>query len=83
MLYEHGVPLAAIQAALALGAARRALRSKDAPVLPPIRTLHYFIPVLEEILELPPHDGYVEYLEAKLVPLADAKASRSGHIQSG
>jgi len=73
-LYERGIPLKAIRASLALGAARRALRSKDAPALAPIRTLHFFLPVLEEILELPPGDGYAEYLEAKLLPLADAKA---------
>jgi hypothetical protein len=82
-LYERGVTLRAIRAALVLGAARRVLRSKDAPALPPIRTLHYFLPLLEEIIELPPDDGYVEYLEAKLAPLADAKTERSGHIQSG
>jgi hypothetical protein len=82
-LYERGVALAAIRTALVLGAARRALRSKDAPALPPIRTLHYFLPLLEEILELPPDDGYVEYLEAKLAPLADVKAEGSRHIQSG
>jgi hypothetical protein len=82
-LYERGVPLPALRAALTLGAARRAFRSQDAPKLPPIRTLHYFLPVLEEILELPPDEGYLEYLEAKLVPLADAKAGSSRAVRSG
>lgn len=82
-LYEGGIPLKAIRAALALGAARRALRSKDAPALAPIRTLHFFLPVLEEILELPPDDGYVQYLEAKLVPLADAKVETARVAMAG
>jgi len=34
-----------------------------------VRTLHYFLPALEEVLTLPPEPGYVEYLAAKLQPL--------------
>lgn len=33
------------------------------------RTLHYFLAAIEEVLELPPDPGYVEYLAAKLKPL--------------
>ena len=73
-LYERGVPLAVVKAALLLGAARRSFRKRDAPVLPPIRTLHYFLPIVEELLEQPPATGYLEYLEHRLFPLADAKA---------
>jgi hypothetical protein len=73
-LYERDVPLAVIQAALLLGAARRAFRSEGAPPLLPIRTLHYFLPIVEELLEQPVDTGYPEYLENKLLPLADAKA---------
>jgi len=31
-----------------------------------VRTLHYFLPVIEEVLELPPDPGYVQYLAGKL-----------------
>lgn len=72
-LYERGLPLAIIQAALLLGAARRAFRSESAPPLPPIRTLHYFLPIVDELLEQPVDADYSEYLEKKLLPLADAK----------
>jgi len=72
-LYERGVPLAVVQAALVLGAARRAFRSESAPPLPPIRTLHFFLPIVEELLEQPVDTGYPEYLENKLLPLADGK----------
>ncbi len=40
-LYEGGVPLIAVEAALLLGGARRALRGMSAAALPPIRALHY------------------------------------------
>jgi hypothetical protein len=38
-----------------------------------VRTLHYFLPVVEEVLELPPDPGYVQYLAAKLQPLVAEK----------
>jgi len=33
-----------------------------------------FLPIVEELLEQPVDPGYPEYLESKLLPLADAKA---------
>jgi hypothetical protein len=73
-LYEQAVPLAVVRAALLLAAARRALRSPHLCPLPPIRTLHYFLPVIEEVLATPPDPGYVDYLAGKLHPLAQRKA---------
>jgi len=73
-LYDQAVPLAGVRAALLLAAARRALRSPHLCPLPPIRTLHYFLPVIEEVLATPPDPGYIEYLTAKLHPLAQRKA---------
>jgi hypothetical protein len=70
-LCRRGVPLRAVRTALLLATARRTLRS-GAP-LPPVRTLHYFLPALEEVLMLPPQPGYVEYLAAKLQPLVAEK----------
>ena len=70
-LCRRGVPLRAVRAALLLAAARRSIRS--GPPLPPVRTLHYFLPVVEEVLELPPDPGYVQYLAAKLQPLVAEK----------
>ena len=75
-LYERGIPLRVALAALLLGAARRSFRAHDAPPLPPIRTLHFFLAIVEEMLEQPPAADYIEYLETKLLPLADAKASQ-------
>jgi len=39
-LYDEGVPLAVVEAALLLAGARRALRAASTP-LPPVRALHY------------------------------------------
>ena len=57
-----------------LAAARRALRSPHLCPLSPIRTLHYFLPVIEEVLATPPDPGYLDYLAGKLHPLAQRKA---------
>ena len=75
-LCRRGVPLRSVRTALLLAAARRKLRS--GPPLPPVRTLHYFLPAIEEVLELPPDPGYVEYLAAKLKPFASQKSALLG-----
>lgn len=75
-LCRRCVPLRAVRSALILAAARRTIRS--GPPLPPVRTLHYFLPVIEEVLALPPEPGYVEYLAAKLRPFASQKSALLG-----
>jgi hypothetical protein len=82
-LYERGIPLATVQAALLLGAARRAFRAENAAPLPPIRTLHYFLPLVEEVLQAPPAAGYCEYLESKLRPRAEIKVEKVWRLESG
>jgi len=79
-LYEQAVPLAAVHAALVLGTARRTLRSSHLCPLPPIRTLHYFLPVIEEVLHCPLEPGYVDYLAQKLRPWSDAKRAARRHV---
>lgn len=55
-----------IEAALLLAAARRSLRDPALPPLGPIRSLHYFLPVLAEVTETPRAPEYVQYLRHKL-----------------
>jgi len=74
-LYEQAVPLAAVRAALLLGVARRTFRSTHVCPLPSVRTLHYFVPIVEEVLHCPPELGYVDYLALKLRPFVEAKAA--------
>ena len=67
-LWDRQIPLALVETALLLAAARRAARPPAAPPLGPIRSLHYFLPVIEELLENPLPDSYLTYLRRK-VPL--------------
>ena len=64
-LFQRGVPLVLVFAALSLAAARRLFRRSQTPLCP-IRSLHYFLPVLEELVADPPDPGYIKYIDAKL-----------------
>lgn len=65
-LYQQKLSLDIIETALLLASARRLSRDPALPPLAPIRSLHYFLPVIDEVLatDLPP--GYVPYLRSKL-----------------
>jgi hypothetical protein len=65
-LHDRGINLSTLEAAFVLAAARRCFRSPDAPPLAPIRSMHYFMPVIEEILANPPGAEYLAYLKSKL-----------------
>lgn len=65
-LYERGVPLRAIENALVLATARRLVRPVDAPPLGTIRSLAYFVPVIEEVLETKVGQDYFDYLRFRL-----------------
>ena len=66
-LYQRGVPLPVIENALVLATARRLLiRPADRPPLGRIRSLAYFLPVIEEVLELRVNSDYFQYLRHKL-----------------
>jgi hypothetical protein len=57
-LFHNGVPFHAIRNAFIVAAARRIRNNAFATPLPPVRSLHYFLPVLQEVIERPP--GYRE-----------------------
>jgi len=65
-LYQRGVPLIAVQNALLLAAARRLYRSAGAPTLGTIRSLAYFSPVIDEVLDLNVSQLYFSYLRHKI-----------------
>lgn len=65
-LHRRGVPLNTVETALLLAVARRSARPRDAPPLPPIRSLHYVLPIVDELLEHPPPDGYLDGLRARV-----------------
>jgi hypothetical protein len=65
-LYQRGVCASVIENAFVLAAARRLMRPADAPPLGPIRSLAYFLPVIEEVLGLRVSTDYFQYLRHKL-----------------
>ena len=65
-LQERGVPIEAVENALTLAAARRIMRPADAPPLGLVRSLAYFVPVIEEVLQMKASPVYFEYLRSKL-----------------
>jgi len=59
-LHDRGVSIDILAAAMLLVAARRTFRSGDP--LPPISSLHYIRPVIDELLLDHPHPDYLSYL---------------------
>lgn len=74
-LDKDGVPLETVEAALLLGSLRRLIRPQDAPTLTPIRSLAYFLPIIEELTEAPAPANYLDYLRLKLQQAAKTRAT--------
>lgn len=68
-LYEGAVPLTVVLNALVLAAARRLSRAADAPPLPPIRSLAYFVAIIDEVLQTEAGQDYYDHLRNSLPPL--------------
>ncbi len=64
-LFDRGISLDILETAFLLALARRTHRHPEAPPLPPIRSLAYFLPLIEEALQTPVEPGYLAYLRAK------------------
>jgi hypothetical protein len=65
-LYQRGVPVTSVENALVLAASRRLFRPPDAAPLATVRSLAYFLPVIEEVLESRTSSDYFLYLRHKL-----------------
>ena len=65
-LYDRGVPLQRIEDAFVLALARRTFRPSSEPI-EPIRSLHYFLPLLQELETEPPLPEYLAYLKHRLL----------------
>jgi hypothetical protein len=72
-LHERGVPVEAAENALTLAAARRLSRPADAPPLGTIRSLAYFSPVIEEVLQLKVGQEYFQHIRHKLQHVSPAQ----------
>lgn len=65
-LHHQAVPLLLVESALLLASLRLMVRPDGLPPLPPIRSLAYFQPVIEELQAHPLPDNYLDYLRLKL-----------------
>ena len=72
-LHQRGVPLEAVENAFVLAAARRIIRPAAAEPLGTIRSLAYFSPVIEEVLQLQVGQDYFHYLRNKLQRVTSAR----------
>src|SRR5215472_2384994 len=72
-LHDRAVPLRVVESAFLLASLRRLARPSDGPPLSPIRSLAYFLPVIDELLAHPAADNYLEYLRLKLRQFAERK----------
>jgi len=72
-LHQRGVSLTVVENALVLAVTRRMVRPEGAPPLGTVRSLAYFLPVIEEVLSLPVNPEYFRYLRHKLARLGEAR----------
>ena len=72
-LHQRGVPLLAVENALVLAVARRMMHPADAQPLGTIRSLAYFVPVIEEVLSLRVSPDYFQYLRYKIQRLTQTR----------
>lgn len=69
-LHRRGVPIEIFRAAIRLATLRRLLRDPALPRLAPVRSLRYYLPVLDELLRTPPDPTWLAYLAARVATLA-------------
>lgn len=69
-LYQRSISVSVIENAFVLAATRRLMRPADSPPLGTIRSLAYFLPVIEEVLGLRVNPDYFQYLRQKLERIA-------------
>jgi hypothetical protein len=60
-LFDRGIPIHTVYAAFVLAWTRRS-RPPTEPQLRPIATLHYFLPVIDELVAQPLDSDYLDYL---------------------
>jgi len=75
--FDQGVSLLQVQQAMTLAQLRRGSRRSTDPPLNQIRSLHYFVPIIQEISRQPMEEGYFRYLQRKLDDLRNPDLNRA------
>jgi hypothetical protein len=66
-LYQRAVPLATVTDAFSLAIARRRARPLDSVPLGSIRSIAYFLPLIDELVAQPLEPAYAAYLRRKIL----------------
>lgn len=77
-LHQRGVSFTIVEAAFLLATLRRIHRPPDAEPLNPIHSLHYFLPVIEELRQRPPSASYLRYLRRSLATITSTHPADDG-----
>ena len=72
-LFAQEVSLELARAAFVLARARRVIRPETAAPLGPVRSLHYFLPVIEELRISPPDPAYIRHVQARLASFTSVR----------
>jgi hypothetical protein len=75
-LHERGVPFETVENAFVLAASRRLARPEGAAPLGTIRSLAYFSPVINEVLESKVSSQYFAYLRHRLKQSSSSPSSQ-------
>lgn len=73
-LFDRQVSLEIVAAALLAATGRRAGRPEDAPPLARIASLHYFLPIVDELIEAN-SPSYLDHLLRRVTPYAPQLAA--------
>ncbi|HYO12247.1 MAG TPA: hypothetical protein VE685_03515 [Thermoanaerobaculia bacterium] len=75
-LWERNIPFQIIESAFLLAMARRSSREPSRLPLPPIRSLAYFLPLIEELRHQELDPRYLLYLRDKMVQISTDPGDR-------
>ena len=75
-LFDRGVALGTVQNAFVLAASRRMARHEGVAPLGLVRSLAYFAPVIDEVLESDVSSEYFEYFRQRLARLSSRSSQK-------
>ena len=82
-LFDRGIALHIIRAAMLLALARRSQRHIDTPPLTPIRSLYYFTPVIDELLTSTTDPAFIDHINERFQHLLTRPHGHSSTFSDG
>lgn len=81
-LYRRRVSIDVVRAALRLATLRRLVRDPDRPQLSPVRSLYYYLPVVDELLRQPLDPAWGRYLVSRLARLKSQASTGASSLSA-